>query len=887
TGDTTLTGDLTVNGDTTLNGDTTANGQLGVNNYADLSTIQALTQLGTGSLVYNEDDDFFYYYKSDAEGWTVVGGGLQHAYEAGQSIALNNARGSMRVTDTLGGEVMFWDEATGYVGIGTTTPLAKLGVVGDSKFGDGGITNYAQFNATGDLSLFGSADTITGPGGLLTITNAGSSTISALGLSSDLSLISGRNTALTSGGYLDVNVTGDITLDGATFTLTPLGMFVLNATGATSIDSDSTLTMGGTAVSITSDSGTLTLNGDGTNDIDIVNAGGMIDMDSATLSILTSAGFSINGTGASNVTTTSGDLTLSTATSGNVLITSADGVTVSYAATGGTFSLTDGTERIGIADNGNITIGDDGTITIFDGSNIIDATNAEAFLIRKDGDTADVFVIDTTLDGADTAAQLNTTSITSGSGFVINADALTSGDALVVKVDSDDITTGKAFNIYGGASLATSVFSVNGGGDLLSAGNATFGNGTVTINTNTGTAGWINSDGSASFAAGNLAIATTGNIQVQPGYGIDTNTGGALKIGQTNATAIDIGHAGAATSVTGASFTTITTGAQQFTSGGVMSFSTLAANQNITFATGTADVIINAPTIDVSNQSTNVDIKNSIQNAFSVETNLLSFDTANARVGIGTTAPASMLSVGSGNPFQVNSSGNIVRINDVAISFPSAQGVANSTLRNDGSGNLEWASPIGTGSIGFWTRTGTTLTPYTNTDTIATLGNVGVGTTSPVNALSVTGNANVTGNVGIGTTAPNAKLDVAGNMYPTTTLTHNIGSDTYEWNNLYLGGTLDLGANTITDGTFAGNWAFSSGNLTGVGTIGSGAITSTGQVQGTTLTDGTASLTSGAFSGLASAAFGTGNLYLTGTTVGLSTDTDLLSLATNALTVNG
>ncbi|PJA38297.1 hypothetical protein CO180_03860, partial [candidate division WWE3 bacterium CG_4_9_14_3_um_filter_41_6] len=44
TGDTTLTGDLTVNGDTTLNGDTTANGQLGVNNYADLSTIQALTQ---------------------------------------------------------------------------------------------------------------------------------------------------------------------------------------------------------------------------------------------------------------------------------------------------------------------------------------------------------------------------------------------------------------------------------------------------------------------------------------------------------------------------------------------------------------------------------------------------------------------------------------------------------------------------------------------------------------------------------------------------------------------------------------------------------------------------------------------------------------------------
>lgn len=41
-------------------------------------------------------------------------------------------------------------------------------------------------------------------------------------------------------------------------------------------------------------------------------------------------------------------------------------------------------------------------------------------------------------------------------------------------------------------------------------------------------------------------------------------------------------------------------------------------------------------------------------------------------------------------------------------------------------------------------------------------GNVGIGTTTPANKLSVSGNADFSGNVGIGTTAASAKLDVAG-----------------------------------------------------------------------------------------------------------------------------
>lgn len=61
-------------------------------------------------------------------------------------------------------------------------------------------------------------------------------------------------------------------------------------------------------------------------------------------------------------------------------------------------------------------------------------------------------------------------------------------------------------------------------------------------------------------------------------------------------------------------------------------------------------------------------------------------------VGIGTTSPTATLSVGSGNQFQVNSSGNITKINNVATSWPTTQGASNAVLQNDGSGNLSWST---------------------------------------------------------------------------------------------------------------------------------------------------------------------------------------------------
>ena len=61
-------------------------------------------------------------------------------------------------------------------------------------------------------------------------------------------------------------------------------------------------------------------------------------------------------------------------------------------------------------------------------------------------------------------------------------------------------------------------------------------------------------------------------------------------------------------------------------------------------------------------------------------------------VGIGLSNPSSKLSVGNGEGFQVNDNGNIISINGVTYSWPTAQGGANTVLQNDGNGNLTWGT---------------------------------------------------------------------------------------------------------------------------------------------------------------------------------------------------
>jgi hypothetical protein len=71
------------------------------------------------------------------------------------------------------------------------------------------------------------------------------------------------------------------------------------------------------------------------------------------------------------------------------------------------------------------------------------------------------------------------------------------------------------------------------------------------------------------------------------------------------------------------------------------------------------------------------------------------YEDNSGKVGIGNTSPVSLLSVGNASPFQINNSGDAVKIKNVSYSWPASQGATKTVLTNDGSGNLSWAAPYG------------------------------------------------------------------------------------------------------------------------------------------------------------------------------------------------
>jgi len=110
--------------------------------------------------------------------------------------------------------------------------------------------------------------------------------------------------------------------------------------------------------------------------------------------------------------------------------------------------------------------------------------------------------------------------------------------------------------------------------------------------------------------------------------------------------------------------------------------------------------------------------------------------------------------------------------------------------------------------------------------TITGNGNVGIGTTSPTNKLSVNGNSNFTGNVGIGTATPAAKLHVSGGEVWCTNagqgFLHTDGTATLA---TYLdGGGAWLGTNTnhslflYTNNSSAPNMTLTTSGNIGMGT---------------------------------------------------------------------
>jgi hypothetical protein len=135
------------------------------------------------------------------------------------------------------------------------------------------------------------------------------------------------------------------------------------------------------------------------------------------------------------------------------------------------------------------------------------------------------------------------------------------------------------------------------------------------------------------------------------------------------------------------------------------------------------------------------------------------------KVGIGTISPVSTLHlVGPG-------------------SNPTIPGIASSGIFRIGLGNLEGMDmgKMAESPFSGWIQAGYDGFAPDPISLQPMGGNVGIGTTNPLNKLSVTGNANISGSLGINTNAPMEKLDVDGKIKIGNDLTSS-SAGTIRWN---------------------------------------------------------------------------------------------------------
>lgn len=215
-------------------------------------------------------------------------------------------------------------------------------------------------------------------------------------------------------------------------------------------------------------------------------------------------------------------------------------------------------------------------------------------------------------------------------------------------------------------------------------------------------------------------------------------------------------------------------------------------------------------------------------------------------VGIGTTTPLAKFSVGSSSQFQVDTNGNILRLNNIPYNFPSTQATTGQVLSNNGSGTLSWVN-----QLGGWSLQGNAGNPSNyflgTTDTMPLkfrVNNVRSGSIDQVLANTFlganSGGASTTGdgNVAIGFNSLS--------LLSTGTSNSAIGINSLR-NNTTGSSNIAIGANALftnttgSSGTAIGNSALYS-NTTGSSNtaIGSGALFSNTQGSSNTALGGSA-----------------------------------------------
>ena len=418
---------------------------------------------------------------------------------------------------------------------------------GSAELTENNTTNSHALEVTGTTLLSGNT---TIDGSTITLLNNGTTTITKSADGADtLTIEVTGNTA----GVLDFNSSGSITVDGVGISIDGTGASNLSVTGAnltlSTITTGLVIIDGAGNVEVNSSGGTINLGNDAVNQPINLATGGTrtltvgagstttLDINAGTVT-LDGTGISIDGTSASNLSVTGADLTLSTITTGLVIIDGAGNVEVN--SSGGTINLgndavsqpinlaTGGTRTLTIGAGSTTTLDiNAGTVTL-DGTGIsIDGSNSDSnFTVT--GTTADPRTLTLKTDNSSTGNSIVTISATSTGGTgTIN---ITPDDTLTMSTVLVDVNATGAVTIN---SAAASHFSVAGANLTLE----TTSSGAVDVNS----AGAVTIDSAAAshftVAGADLTLSTTtsGNIQLSSAGVINANGSRIVSVGTPTA----------------------------------------------------------------------------------------------------------------------------------------------------------------------------------------------------------------------------------------------------------------------------------------------------------------------------------------------------------------
>ncbi|MFN6136820.1 MAG: hypothetical protein ACK475_11190 [Bacteroidota bacterium] len=486
---------------------------------------------------------------------------------------------------------------------------------------------------------------------------------------------------------------------------------------------------------------------------------------------------------------------------------------------------TNNTEKLRVASDGNVGIGDSSPAAL------LTVGSGDAFQVNSSGAIAAVTGI--TTSGGYTQSGTGANTITGGTTITNTLDVTGATSINTTGAASTSIGTSGATNTILGAT------SINNTGDAVTNIGTGSAAGTVTIGRTSGTLTTIGSLGhtGAATLTGTTNVNTTGSATTTIGNASATNAiagvtsiTGTTSINTTGSSGTTIGNASSTTAVTGV-VNINTTGNGNTTIGNATTTGTTTIATNSTsgrlvisgLPTGTTeDVVLINGSSQVSRRSQANFIAgtgwalagNSITNPstqFLGTTNAqpLVIRTNNTEklrvasdgnVGIGDNSPAALLTVGSGDAFQVNSSGAIAAVTGITTSGGYTQ------------------SGTGANTITGGTTITNTLV-VTGTTSINTTGaaSTSIGTSGATNTIlgvtSINNSGNAATNIGTGASAGTVTIGHTGGTLTTLGSLGHTGSATIS------GGAVSINNNSNN------NTSINTGTSTGVVAIGGASST--------------------------------------------------------------